>query len=223
MRVWLIRHGQSESNAGLPTNGPGSTPLTEQGRRQAELVADAFDRPPELIVVSPFRRARETATPTLERFPQVRCEEWPVQEFTYLGALHGPATTTRERAPHSRAYWRRADPAYRNQGDGESFSALIARTRGLLTDLAGRDEEFTAIFTHGLFVKALVWSVVTGTVRPTPDDMRAFQRFSGGYATPNGCIVELRRAPGGDPYVVAGATGHLPADLLTGGPHTGGY
>jgi probable phosphoglycerate mutase len=71
VRVWLIRHGQSESNAGLPTNGPAVTPLTAIGREQAERVAGAFTEPPALIVASPFIRARQTAEPTRRCFPAV--------------------------------------------------------------------------------------------------------------------------------------------------------
>jgi probable phosphoglycerate mutase len=33
IRVWLIRHGQSASNAGLPSSDPESIPLTPLGRR----------------------------------------------------------------------------------------------------------------------------------------------------------------------------------------------
>ena len=36
VRVWLIRHGQSESNAGLPSTDWRGIPLTGLGHRQAE-------------------------------------------------------------------------------------------------------------------------------------------------------------------------------------------
>lgn len=39
IRVFLIRHGESESNAGLPSADPGSAPLTKDGHRQARQVA----------------------------------------------------------------------------------------------------------------------------------------------------------------------------------------
>ena len=42
VRVWLIRHGQSESNAGLPSTDWRAIPLTTLGRRQAEHVAGVF-------------------------------------------------------------------------------------------------------------------------------------------------------------------------------------
>jgi 2,3-bisphosphoglycerate-dependent phosphoglycerate mutase len=42
IRVWLIRHGQSESNAGLPSREPGASVLTPLGHWQAEQVAAGF-------------------------------------------------------------------------------------------------------------------------------------------------------------------------------------
>ncbi len=52
--TWLVRHGQSTSNAGLPATGHGEVPLTELGQQQAREVADLVQRQPDLLVVSPF-------------------------------------------------------------------------------------------------------------------------------------------------------------------------
>ncbi|MFP3968963.1 histidine phosphatase family protein [Actinomadura fulvescens] len=216
MRVWLIRHGESESNAGLPTNGPGASPLTRLGRHQAERVAASFQESPELIVSSSFVRARETAAPTRERFPEVPYEEWPVQEFTYLGNLHGPATTGEQRRPFAEAYWRRADPGYINGGDGESFHDLVTRARSCLTRLADRPEQgLIAVFTHGIFMRAVLWSLFTGIVTPDTAAMRAFRTFTATCVVPNGAIVELRRGGPESLQAVAGATAHLPAPLTS--------
>ncbi|WP_433324353.1 histidine phosphatase family protein [Spirillospora sp. CA-294931] len=205
-RAWLIRHGESESNAGLPTNGPGVSPLTPLGRAQAEQVAAAFTEPPSLIVSSTFVRARETAAPTRARFPEVPYEEWPVQEFTYLGELHGPRTTADERRPMAEAYWERADPTATYGGNGESFAALLTRAGAFLERLAARPEErLVAVFTHGLFIRALLWSFATGITTPDEAAMRSYHRFLQVCVTPNGSILELH--PG--PRVVAGATAHL--------------
>lgn len=218
-RVWLIRHGQSESNAGLPTNGPAASPLTELGHRQAERVAEQFTGPPALIVSSPFLRARQTARPTAERFPDAPYEEWPVQEFTYLGRLHALRTTNEQRRPHADAYWERLDPAFVNGHDGESFRALIARVRAFLDRLAERpvDGE-VAVFTHGIFMKAVLWSLLTGVTDPDRAAMRTFRDFNGACDVPNGAMVELWRPSG--PYgwrVVAGATAHLAGTSSTPG------
>ncbi|WP_235834683.1 histidine phosphatase family protein [Actinomadura logoneensis] len=195
-RVWLIRHGESESNAGLPTDGPAAAPLTPSGRRQAERVASAFSAAPSLIVSSPFVRARETAAPTRARFPDVPYEEWPVQEFTFLGALHGPNTTNEQRRPHAEAYWASPDPARVLGGDGETFRALVARARTMLDTLAARPEPgLIAVFTHGLFMRAAMWTLLTGVTDPTAGQMAAFHRFAEVGRTPNGTIVELRPGP----------------------------
>ncbi|MEV5574563.1 histidine phosphatase family protein [Spirillospora sp. NPDC052269] len=197
-RVWLIRHGESESNAGLPSHGPGASPLTPLGRRQADRVAALFPSAPSLIVSSTFVRARETSMPTRTRFPDVPYEEWPVQEFTYLGSLHGPNTTNEERRPHAVAYWKRSDPSHVDGGDGESFQDLVSRARAMLDTLAARPEPgLTAVFSHGLFIRAAIWTLLTGITEPTSDQMRAFHQFIQVGLTPNGTIVELTPDPQG--------------------------
>ncbi|GLW65702.1 phosphoglycerate kinase [Actinomadura rubrobrunea] len=209
--MWLVRHGESESNAGLPTNGPAAAPLTALGRRQAERVAAQLPESPALIVSSPFVRARQTARATVERFPDVAYEEWPVQEFTYLGRLHAPQTTAEQRRPHSDAYWQRCDPAYVNGGNGESFKAVIARARAFLDRAAHHPVDGPiAVFSHGLFIKTVMWTLLTGVTDPSAADMRTFRHFDGVCYVPNGTIVELRRSGGEDWRVVAGGTAHLP-------------
>ena len=52
--TWLVRHGQSASNAGLPAVGAENVPLTELGHRQARALAARVDRQPDLLIVSPF-------------------------------------------------------------------------------------------------------------------------------------------------------------------------
>jgi carboxypeptidase Taq len=57
---------------GLPNRGSSgriTVPLTERGCEQAGRVARAFSQPPDLLVVSPYLRARDTAAPTRQVFP----------------------------------------------------------------------------------------------------------------------------------------------------------
>jgi probable phosphoglycerate mutase len=75
IRVFLIRHGESESNVGLPSADPGSIPLTGDGHRQARQVARVLPGIPALIVTSPYLRARHTAQPTVSRFPAAACQQ----------------------------------------------------------------------------------------------------------------------------------------------------
>ncbi len=120
IRVFLIRHGESESSAGLPSADPGPAPLTADGHGQAGQIARVLADVPALIVTSPCLRARQTAQPTISRFPAAACRQWPVHEFTCLGDLHGRASTPREREPCARAYWDRAGPRAAGPGPGPS-------------------------------------------------------------------------------------------------------
>jgi broad specificity phosphatase PhoE len=212
VRAFLIRHGQSESNAGLPSADPGATPLTADGHRQASQVAHALADTPALIVTSPYLRARQTAAPMTRRFPAAACQVWPVQEFTYLGDLHGRASTPREREPYATAYWDRADPHAASPG-AESFAGLLSRAADFLGRLSGQESGPVVVFTHGLFMRAVAWSLLTGVTTPDEARMRAFRRFASRFPVPNAGVIELRHAGGGDPALVAGSTLHLPAAL----------
>ncbi|GAB2821780.1 histidine phosphatase family protein [Actinocorallia aurea] len=210
--MWLVRHGQSESNAGLPTNGPGAAPLTPLGREQAVLASAAFTEVPELIVSSTFVRARQTAEETVARFPATPYEEWPVQEFTYLGELHARQTTNAQRQPSITAYWDRMEPEYVHGGNGESFAALVTRVHAFLDRLAALPGDgLVAVFTHGLFMKAVIWTLVSGAGQhPDAAQMRAFRRFVGACDVPNCSITELWRPSGTYGFrVVAGGVAHL--------------
>lgn len=210
IRVWLIRHGQSESNAGLPSKEPGSSVLTALGHWQAEQVARAFAQAPALIVTSPYRRARQTAEPSIQRFPAAGGAQWPVQEFTYLGDLRKRAMTSAEREPYVQAYWERSDPKEAS-GGAESFADLVRRSRDFLDRLSTQPRGPVAVFTHGLFMRAVAWSLLSGVTVPSAADMADFRRFAAGYRTPNGCVVELRTRPGRPvPSLMGGSTLHLP-------------
>ncbi|MFW5837542.1 MAG: histidine phosphatase family protein, partial [Desulfovibrionaceae bacterium] len=125
--VWLVRHGQSEANAGIPSAHHGSPPLTDLGRRQAQAAADMIQRPPDQVITSSFVRTIQTAEPVLRRFPEARSEVWEVEEFTYLAPSKYRGTVTADRRPMVREYWERCDPDYRDGPGAETFREFIAR------------------------------------------------------------------------------------------------
>lgn len=176
--AWLIRHGQSIANAGGVTNDPATIALSERGQRQASVVADSFDRSPKLIVTSPFLRAQHTAVPSAKRFPTVPVIRWSVEEFTYLGRLHGRPTTSLERQTLVDAYWNAADPRYVDDEKSESFENVCDRARQFL----GRLSQHTgavAVFTHGLFMRVVLWVILAGPPRPAPRACAASMRSEG--------------------------------------------
>lgn len=153
--IWLIRHGESEANAGFATANPAEIKLTKEGEKQAKAITEQFPRPPALIITSSYVRTKQTAEPTLRRYPQVPCEVWPVEEFTYLASVHGEKSTVQERKPLVNDFWNRHDPRYRDGERGESFAHFIGRVHRVIKQLQHRPEDFIVVFSHEQFIQAL--------------------------------------------------------------------
>jgi 2,3-bisphosphoglycerate-dependent phosphoglycerate mutase len=153
-QIWLIRHGESSSNAGAATKDAASVPLTDKGWRQAREMTAKFDAAPNLIVVSPYLRARQTAAPTAERFPDTPIEIWPVQEFTYLSPVRCANTTVEQRHPLVQAYWKACDPTLVDGPGAESFTQMLGRVREAARRVEASAANTIAIYTHGHIMQA---------------------------------------------------------------------
>lgn len=191
--TWLVRHGQSASNAGLPAAGHGDVPLTELGREQACAVARRVDRQPDLLIVSPFLRARATSEPIQARWPATRCETWPIHELTYLSPARCHGTTAATRRPMVDAYWQRCDPAYVDGSDAESFAAFSDRLREFHRRLLALDCSYVVAVGHGQFFRAYMMGVAEGFTA-TPDWMTRYRTVETGKPIANCEIIELSGA-----------------------------
>ena len=153
--IYLIRHGQSEGNAGLRTDDHRTIALTPLGREQAEEVSRAFAVRPERIAASPFRRAQETARPTSARF-HLPIETWhDAYEFTYLNPASCIGTTREERLPRVEAYWREMNPESVDGAGAESFRTLTERALAVWERLRQAPEKTIFLFSHEMFLKCL--------------------------------------------------------------------
>jgi len=212
--AWLIRHGQSTSNVHQLTSDPGSPPLTDLGRVQAGLVAAAFPGPPDLVVVSPYVRTAMTAAPLLAAHPGLAREEWPVQEFTYLSPEKYRGTTLAQRRPMVAAYWERLDPDHADPGGAESFAAFVGRVRAFLDRLRAR-RGFTAVFTHGQFMRGVMWYALSRPAEAGVVQMAQFRGFRESFRLPNAAVVGLRPGPGGGFSLDSIVSDHLPPESIS--------
>lgn len=188
--VWFIRHGESVANAGGRTTEAATYPLSALGFRQAQQLAEALTVVPDLIVVSPYLRARQTAEATMARFPGVCVEEWPVQEVQYLEPALCVGTTQDERAAMAHAYWERCDPHY-TAPNAESFAHFIRRASDAIERLAARTERRTFVFCHGHFMNAVAWLM---EMRPAELDaaaMRGYYDFIHRFKVNNCAVLPL--------------------------------
>jgi 2,3-bisphosphoglycerate-dependent phosphoglycerate mutase len=154
-KIFLVRHGQSVSNAGGKAADHITNPLTEVGRLQSIDFAEHLDCRPTLIVVSPFLRAQQSAEPLRKRFPDVPVAEWPIEEFTFLEPTHYKGTSEQDRQPGVTAYWQRQDPAFVDGPGAESFSQFLGRAREAIRRLTSMNRDgCIVLFSHGFFMQA---------------------------------------------------------------------
>jgi 2,3-bisphosphoglycerate-dependent phosphoglycerate mutase len=206
--VWLIRHGESEANAGLPTFDTANIKITEQGHYQAKQVALSFTQQPSLIVTSPYIRTKETAQPTCDRFPSTPQAEWQVQEFTYLSYERRNNTTLQERRPMSDAYWGKCNPFYLDGEGAESFASTMKRTQDLQDKIKHLDDNFVTIFTHGLFMRIFLWSLLNNSVEISSESMSQVKAFLDSVQIANGAILKLQ-VQNRDIWFTGAITAHL--------------
>ena len=133
-RLVLLRHGQTEWNAGSRMQGQIDTDLTDLGRSQAIAAAEVLaKRQPLLIVSSDLRRAYDTAAALGERTGQpigvdIRLRETHLGDWQGLNHLEVDVM-----APGARLAWR--DDARWAPHGGESRVDVAARSLPLVTEL----------------------------------------------------------------------------------------
>jgi probable phosphoglycerate mutase len=216
-RILLVRHGQSVANAGGIPPDHITNPLTELGHAQAKAFAEGFSCTPTLFLHSPFLRARQTAEPLLQQFPDVPVEEWPVHEFTYLEAGRHNGTSEEQQMPHILKYWEREDPAYIDGPGAESFTQFLDRARDSIQRFARMAPGgCVVIFTHGFMMQAIRLLLLF----PQATDaelMRNFRRFHFNHFIENtdslefvvrGGKIELVGQPYLNAFTLLGETSH---------------
>ncbi len=155
--VHLIRHAESTANIDLPTEDHFSIPLTEKGKRQSEALSQDLPGKPDLILLSSFLRAKQTAEPTIRRYPDVPVEIWPeLGEFTYLSPASCKGTTRSQRIPYVKKYWDRMDPDYLDGEGAESFRQFVERTEKAYSKILQCQGENIFLFSHGQFLNCLL-------------------------------------------------------------------
>ncbi len=184
--VWFVRHGESVTNAGAPWPNTYTNPLTDNGKRQAELLSNSWVTKPSLIVTSPYIRTKQTAEPLLKKCPDVPHEEWYVQEFTQLCYKRRGLLEVSEKRALLDRIWNLKDPSYCDGPHAESFNELLDRLNMFEERLKLLESTRTVIFTHGFFLKALFCKLE----KPGKNtiSMEELQLYKSTIDIPNTCV-----------------------------------
>lgn len=167
MLQYLIRHGESVSNAAGRVQGQEDVELSATGIAQAQAVATwsraLIERPDapqiEELWSSPLRRARETAEAIAAATGLPLRIDDQLREL-HAGVFQGHLWADLEsRFPDAVARWRSGDAEYAIPG-GESRAQLAARGRTALERLAARPARGMLVVAHGGILTAALGSLV---------------------------------------------------------------
>lgn len=161
-RLVMLRHGQTEFNAGSRMQGQLDTDLSDLGRAQAVAAAEVLaKRQPLLIVSSDLRRAYDTALTLSEHSGMPVRVDTRLRE-THLGDWQGMTHSEVDAsAPGARLAWR--DDARWAPHGGESRIDVADRSLPLVAELLAGEPEWGAdepdrpvvLVAHGGLIAAL--------------------------------------------------------------------
>jgi 2,3-bisphosphoglycerate-dependent phosphoglycerate mutase len=175
--VYLVRHGESETNAGDKYYGP-SARLTALGHRQAEFLAQRCAKlPVEIIISSGFPRADETAEYVVRTVGKPFEQSALFTERRPPTAILGQSKSEPDSIAYEDAVWSKfGDPSWRHS-DAENFEDLNARAKQALAYLAARPEQNILVVGHGFFTKILAARVIFGEKLTGSKCLKVMQTF----------------------------------------------
>jgi probable phosphoglycerate mutase len=156
-RLWLVRHGQSQGNVARDAAHEAGlheididmrdvdVPLSDLGKEQAEAAGRWFaalprDARPQIILSSPYVRARQTAEIICRQGALSQGEARSIvderlreREFGIFDRL--TSLGIRERFPEEAAHRRRLGKFYHRPPGGESWADVILRLRSMLNTI----------------------------------------------------------------------------------------
>lgn len=154
MKLYMIRHGETQWNKLRKLQGQADIPLNEFGRHLARETGLALrDIPFDFAITSPLKRAKETAEIVLNGRDIPIREERRIMEMGF-GEYEGLCCKGEGwNIPDEEfRYFFTAPEKYRPPKGGESFEQLSARLDAFLTELYHREElqdRTILISTHG--------------------------------------------------------------------------
>lgn len=193
-KFYLIRHAQSESNAGLNIRPNADISLTELGHAQANLLSDwlmAHIPNPDQVFISTYIRTHQTARPYLDKTGITPMVIEPLREFNYLDYGHIKELTYSELVSMADEYWAKAEISYTDSPATDNFINLVERVKMVRDEFEKLPDGTYVAFTHGMWLGMLSWQLIHGYHgQPCPRvfDMAKFRQFE--LATrPKNCEV----------------------------------
>jgi phosphoserine phosphatase len=163
MRIYLVRHGESEGNKRKVFQHPKS-PLSNDGLKQAEAVAERFNGVKiDVILASPYTRADMTAQAISQKLG-VKVEHWDdLHEIKRPSELIGKSIHSSEAKlfeQHLLNSIHNSEASY--QGE-EGFEDLKTRSQKILNHLVkNHKDQNVLLVSHATTIKTIVFEAIFG-------------------------------------------------------------
>lgn len=184
MKIYLMRHGETDWNKEGKLQGSADIPLNENGIRLAQETAQALKEIPfEVIYSSPLCRARKTAElMRLERQIPI-FEDARLKEMSF-GRYEGDSIYQAAHDAENPLYKFIREPENFNAQDGENFSDVIARAQNYIDEVlipAQKEYSTVLITAHGAFIRCFLRCI----------ENRPLSAFWGGIPLKNCCVTAM--------------------------------
>ena len=160
--IYFVRHGESEGNVS-DIRLPETSPLTEQGRKQAEFVAERASKLPiDVMFSSTMVRAQETAKIISEKIGKgFESRDFFGERLVpsgHVGKHKDDLVVVGEIKKIRKNF---GVPGFKHS-DEESFEDLKNRAAKTINFLAGRTEENILVVTHGMILRVIISYIIFG-------------------------------------------------------------
>lgn len=196
-KIYLIRHAQSESNAGQAVRPNHAINLTDVGKTQAQALADWLtDQISESVTeifVSQYLRTQQTAQPYLQSTKRTAIVIDELHEFNFLDFDTIKDLSFDDIRVIVDEFWQQHS-AHRASELTDSFEQFVERVKKVRAYFDALPDGTYLVFTHGMWIGMLIWQMLLGD-SPRLYNMKKFREFELAVR-PKNCEV-LLLAPAG--------------------------
>lgn len=178
--IYLIRHAQSESNAGVIIRPNAQINLTNYGKTQAEQLASwllsNIDKPVNKVFISPYIRTAQTAEPYLIKTKQQATVIDDLYEFNYFEFEHIKDLIFAQLVEKADNYWQTADIDFQDSENTDSYRQFIKRVQNVRQFFQQLPDGCYVVFTHGMWIGMLLWQLLHNDSKHI-ENMHKFRAF----------------------------------------------
>lgn len=177
-KIYLIRHAQSESNAGLALRPNHEINLTEFGNTQAVALADWLNENISKIdgvFISAYARTHQTALPFLQKTGMTAQILDDLHEFNYLDFERIKNMELGELRQLAEDFWTQGND-YQDSDLTDSFDNFIGRVKNVRQAFDVLPNGIYIVFTHGMWIGMLMWQLLHGESSRV-NNMTKFREF----------------------------------------------